>query len=645
MSCDSANVARFLLDGKDPSRIALRMIDRDHTYGELQSVSWEVAKYLRAVGGQKGEPVLLLSDNSFFWVAAYLGILRASLVCVPLPMTISGTDLDYILHTTGARFAFVQARFAMLQRERLRQLRLVSDQEVPGITNTSGFAQIREAQIREPKVREEGVNSCDNLPEVERNDLAALMFTSGSSGKPAGVMVSHGNIIANTESIVQYLALTGIDRIMTVLPFHYCFGTSLLHTHLRVGASLVIEPRFMYPEKVLERMLDAECTGFAGVPSHFQILLGRSSLRKRQFPHLRYVQQAGGHFAPSFVRQLREALPTTQIFVMYGQTEATARLAFLPPEYLDGKPGSIGKAIPGVRLQIVDKWDKEVKPGEIGEIVAEGANVTRGYWDAPEESSVCFRNGKLYTGDMGTVDDEGFIYLVDRAKDFLKCGGERVSCRQIEECLLEFEELAEAVVVGIPDEVLGEAVKAFVVPRDLAHDGLCDRLLAFCEHRMNAHLVPRNIVVLDALPKNANGKVVKQELKKWSTNGDLRPAAGFPPSPLRFVPETREIDQSTLEKRIAAIWTEVLGVSPVAVKDNFFDLGGTSLLATQVLSRIHRAFGADLSVRSFLESPTLAGLALAVVHNNAKGIGQADILRILHELTGSSLRETDLDDV
>jgi acyl-CoA synthetase (AMP-forming)/AMP-acid ligase II/acyl carrier protein len=643
MSCGSANVTAFLLDGKDPTRVALRMIQRDHTYGELQSASWEVAKYLRAAGGQKGEPVLLVSDNSFFWVAAYLGILRAGLVCVPLPMTISGEGLHYILHTTKAHVAFVQARFAVLHKEQLRHVRLVADREVPSLANTSSFAQIRE----------EGVGASGDLPDVERDDLAALMFTSGSTGKPCGVMVSHGNIMANTESIVQYLALTENDRIMTVLPFHYCFGTSLLHTHLRVGASLVIDPRFMYPERVLERMLEAECTGFAGVPSHFRILLGQSSLGKRRFPHLRYVQQAGGHLAPVFVRELRTALPTTQVFIMYGQTEATARLAFLAPESLDGKMGSIGKAIPGVRLRVVDQSDREVKPGEIGEIVAEGANVTRGYWNSPAESSVCFRNGRLYTGDLGTVDDEGFIYLVDRAKDFLKCGGERISCRQIEESLLEFEELVEAAVVGMPDEVLGEAVKAFVVPRDSAHNGLCDRLLAFCKSHMNAQLVPRKIIVLAALPKSANGKVLKQELKKWPTNGDFQPAAHFSPTALlptapgdidqgtsarlthEFIPvEKREIDQSTLEESIAAIWMEVLGISPMAVDDNFLDLGGTSLTAAQVLSRIYKVFGADVSMRSFFESPTLAGLALAVVHNHAKRIDQVDVLRILHELTG-----------
>jgi len=339
------------------------------------------------------------------------------------------------------------------------------------------------------------------------------MFTSGSTGRPRGVMVSHANIMANTESILQYLDLTENDRIMAVLPFHYCFGTSLLHTHLRVGASLVIGSNFVYPEVVLQRMLDAECTGFAGVPSHFQLLLRNSSLRKKRFPHLRYVQQAGGHLAPAYLRELQEALPHTRIFVMYGQTEGTSRLSYLPPDLLEKKLGSIGKGIPGVRLRVLNESGGEVSQGEVGEIVAEGENVAQGYWRVPAESAVSFRNGMLYTGDHATVDHEGFIYIVGRAKDFVKCGGKRVSCRQLEEQLLEFEGLLEAAVVGMPDDILGEAVKAFIVPRTSDSKGLAARILRFCKERLPPQLVPREIVVLDALPKNTAGKVLKQDLR------------------------------------------------------------------------------------------------------------------------------------
>ena len=501
MTGDS-DVTRFLLDGKDAARLALRMMDREHTYGELRSVSLAVAQYLMRAGGKKGDRVLLVSDNSLFWVAAYLGTLRAGLVSVPLPPNIAAPDFDYILQTTEPQFAFVQSRLGASIRDRHQKVALITDQETPSLPDAVTLG----------RLDTDGAHLSGELPNVESHDLAALMFTSGSTGKPHGVMVSHANIAANTESIVEYLHLTASDRIMTVLPFHYCFGTSLLHTHLRVGASLVIDPRFMYPEKVLERMLETECTGFAGVPSHFQILLGKSSLRKKTFPHLRYVQQAGGHLASSFVRELRQVLPTTKIFVMYGQTEATARLSFVPPELLDEKPGSIGKAIPGVKLRVLDECGEDVTQGRVGEIVAEGANVAQGYWRAPEDSAVSFRDGKLYTGDLGTIDEDGFIYVVDRAKDFIKCGGKRVSCRQIEEQLLEFGELLEAAVVGMPHPVLGEAVKAFVVPR-IQSDGFMDRLLLFCKEQLPASLVPQEVVVLDALPKNSSGKVLKQELK------------------------------------------------------------------------------------------------------------------------------------
>jgi acyl-CoA synthetase (AMP-forming)/AMP-acid ligase II len=339
------------------------------------------------------------------------------------------------------------------------------------------------------------------------------MFTSGSTGKPHGVMVSHANIVANTQSIIEYLPLTADDRIMAVLPFHYCFGTSLLHTHLRLGASLVIGSTFTYPETVLQRMIDTECTGFAGVPSHFQLLLHKSSLRKKHFPHLRYVQQAGGHLAPACIRELQRALPKTKIFVMYGQTEGTSRLSYLPPEMLERKTGSIGKGIPGVRLRVLDQRGVPVAPGEVGEIVADGGNVALGYWGAPRESATVFREGRLYTGDLATIDSEGFIYIVGRAKDFVKCGGKRVSCRQLEEQLLEFDPLLEAAVIGIPDDLWGEAIKAFVVPRTADGCELKERVSQFCKERLPPQLVPREIVVLDALPKNSAGKVLKDALK------------------------------------------------------------------------------------------------------------------------------------
>jgi len=499
------NVAGFLLAGKDPGRLALEVGQEKYTYGELRDAAARVAAYLNELAGETGDRVILISDNSFFWVVAYLAILWTGRVCVPLPPSISSQDLEYILRVTNSRLAFLQGGFALKNAACFRNFHVITPGPLDALPCTASqrdFAALCKGSHPVP-------------PPFSLGDvaLAALMFTSGSTGTPRGVMVSHENIVANTDSIVEYLTLTEHDRILAVLPFHYCFGTSLLHTHLRVGASLVVEPRFMYPENILQKILDSECTGFAGVPSHFQILLRSSSLRKKQFPKLRYVQQAGGYLAPSFVRELRDALPETKIFIMYGQTEATARLSYLPPELLDTKVGSVGRGIPGVRLQVLNELGQEVRPGEVGEIVAEGANVARGYWCAPDETAMAFRDGKLHTGDLATVDSDGFIFVVDRIKDFLKCGGQRVSCRKLEEQLLECEDLLEAAVVGVPDDVLGEAAKAFVVFRKSDVDGLKERLLVFCKERMPPQLVPKDIVVLDSLPKNSAGKVLKPTLK------------------------------------------------------------------------------------------------------------------------------------
>jgi len=499
------NVVDFLLEGKDPGRLALRLLNRDHTYGELQRATTQVAQYLSAAGGGTGDRALLIADTSMFWVAAYLGTMRAGLVSVPLPAGIPSSELDYIRQTTAAKIAFVQTGVAV------RNATCFSDMHV--LTDTAGAPLPAVAAQRSFSELGDPIAGTVEPTKAFGADLAALMFTSGSTDRPRGVMISHANIIANTESIIAYLGLTENDRIMAVLPFYYCFGTSLLHTHLKVGGSLVIDPRFMYPEVVLERMIQTECTGFAGVPSHFQILLRSSSIRQKSFPHLRYVQQAGGGLAKAFIQELQQALPRAQIFVMYGQTEATARLSYLPPEYLETKLGSIGRGIPGVLLSVLNERGQQVRAGEVGEIVAEGRSVASGYWCAPEESAVSFREGRLYTGDLATVDEDGFIYIVDRARDFIKCGGERISCRHLADQLLGCESLVEAAVIGVPDEILGEAVKAFVVPRDPQTHGLEEQVRLFSKKHMAPHLVPREIVVLRELPRNSAGKVVKPRLR------------------------------------------------------------------------------------------------------------------------------------
>jgi len=496
------NVADYLLEGHNPARTALLTTNQEYTYGDIRCATGKIADYLTRIGSAKGDRVLLISANNLFWVAGYLGVFRAGLVCVPLPETISHENVDFIRKTTGARIVLAQARRCARLLTAFEGCHLLTDRDIPDV---SGLAS-RESFPRLPETL------MGPAAEVNKRDLAALMFTSGSTGKPRGVMVSHANIIANTESIIEYLELNEQDRMMAVLPFHYCFGTSLLHTHLKVGGSLVLDSRFLYPETILERMLKTECTGFAGVPSHFQILLRTAGLRSKSFPKLRHVQQAGGCLASQFIGKLRDAIPTTRVFIMYGQTEATARLSFLPPALLDTKPGSIGKGIPGVRLRVINDSGQDVSYGEVGEIVAEGENVTQGYWAAPAASAETFQNGRLYTGDLATIDSDGFIYIVDRKKNFLKCGGKRIGIQEIENRMLEFPCITEAAIVGIPDDILGEAPRAFVVRRMPACQSFDGCISSFFKQHFPRDLCPKQIVQLDRLPRNDAGKVNKRSL-------------------------------------------------------------------------------------------------------------------------------------
>ena len=279
----------------------------------------------------------------------------------------------------------------------------------------------------------------------------------------------------------------------------------------------MLNNRFMFPEKVLDDLAEKQCTGLAGVPATYQILLRKTHFAQRQFPALRWLQQAGGKLPDPFLRELRRALPQVKLFVMYGQTEATARLSYLPPERLDDKLGSIGRGLPHTRLEVLRPDGTPVRPGsdEVGEIVASGENVTPGYWNDPEETGRYFRDGKLYTGDMARVDADGFLFLVERGRDFIKAMGNRVSPKEVEEVLAELPQVVESAVIGVADEIWGEAVKAFVVtttPGCLT----ADEVRSHCLERLPNYKVPQYVEFLPRLPKTATAKSTS---RRWPAEG------------------------------------------------------------------------------------------------------------------------------
>ena len=494
------NLFDYLLDNGAPGDPAFIQDGATTTYGELKCMAEAVARSLAESGVSFQERVGILAENSPFWAAAYLGILKTGAIATPLPSRLTADDLGRYSEAIACK-AYCIDNFLLKKYSKF-----IPAESVLVLKNN--IINLK------PETAEQGLKSTAgsfSAPVDPAKDLAALMFTSGSTGQPNAVKVTHQNIRANTDSIIAYLGLKADDRMMTILPFHYCFGTSLLHTHLRAGASLVLNNYFQYVEDVLNEMEETACTGLAGVPSTYQTLLNSNSFRNRRFEALRHVQQAGGKLPDRQITELREILPDhVRIYIGYGQTEATARLSALPPEMLQEKTGSIGKGIPGVTLQVRDKEGNPVEHGQTGEIVAKGENVTAGYLFA-DPSKNPFRDGCLYTGDLAYVDKEGYIFITGREKDFIKPSGYKVMTATIENVILELPEVSETAVKGIPDEQLGEAAKAFVVLKQDRHLTI-DQVQEFCKTKLPAYAVPRRIEFINDLPKNPAGKILKAKI-------------------------------------------------------------------------------------------------------------------------------------
>lgn len=459
------------------------------TYRELYTSCIKIASWLNTKIGQN-KNILILSVNNLFFLKVYLAIIKSGNICIPLDPNIEKDNFEYITRLTDPLVIFLTEDVA--RKQSVGESRCVYPAEIPEIENS---------------------NTIDLFPhEYDREKCAEIIFTSGSTGKPKGVMISHKNLIANTSSIVEYLKLTPDDRMLVVLPFYYCYGLSLLHTHLRIGGSIVFNNSFIFLGGVLKSLVDHKCTGFAGVPSHFQILLRKSdSFKTTHFPDLKYVTQAGGKLAPVFIDEFRQAHPGIRFIVMYGQTEATARLSWLPPEVYDDRKASMGRGIPGVELKVVNEKGEHIKPGETGEVIARGDNIMMGYFQDEEGTKNAIRNGWLYTGDLGTVDEDGYIYLTARSKEIIKVRGKRISPKEIEAVILALPEVIDCTLEGVEDEIEGEMLKATVTVRKDSISSLTrDRLIQHCSKHLALFKVPQLYEFKDDLTISPTGKKIKK---------------------------------------------------------------------------------------------------------------------------------------
>jgi len=493
-----------------PNRVAVHHRNDDVTYEDLAGHAAAVAAWLHAHGLQHGDRVALLIPNSAAFVAAYLGIQAAGGIVVALN---PDTTPHELANTLGdcAPFGVITGLAAEAPLSQVaaklpsvRVLIRTGDKQAGDFPKSWQIAAWADVE-KYPAAQ------LPSDPQVD--DIAQIIYTSGTTGKPKGVTLSHGNVAANCRSIVEYLSLTADDSVLVSLPFFYSYGNSLLFTHLAVGGRLVLATDTVFWNRLLDLMQRQRTTGFSGVPSTYAMLLHKSDFRSRAFPDLRYLTCAGGGLAPAVVERLREVVPNVDLFLMYGQTEATARLSTLMPHEVDTKLGSIGRGIPGVQLSVLDDAATPVQPGEVGEIVASGDNLMQGYWNDREGTDRVIRAEGLRTGDLARIDEDGYIFIVGRKSDIIKSGAYRINPKELEEVILKLPGVSEVAVVGVPDEIQGEAIVAFVVHSANEAETTAPAIFEHCRRHLPRYKMIREVRFVDNLPKTASGKIRKNELR------------------------------------------------------------------------------------------------------------------------------------
>lgn len=497
---------------RSPDRVAVVAGDCRMTYGELEAQANRLARGLLDVGVEPGDRVAVYLDNRIEAVVAIFGILRAGAAFMMINPSTKAGKVRALLARSRARVLILPgAALPVIAStadglEHLRAIISIGAQggDRSGLPTLLDWHGLIGAHSSEPPP----------LRGIDR-DLASLLYTSGSTGEPKGVMLTHLAFEAAVESIVSYLHLSEADVIFNVLPLSFGYGLTQLFPAVRAGARLVLEKSMSFPHETLSRMAAQKATGFAMVPTIATLMLGLD-LSRYDLSSLRYVTNAGAGLPPELTRRFRAALPHVQLYLMYGQAECL-RALYLEPDQIDLRPDSVGRGMPNQELTLVDERGKPVGPNVVGELVVRGAHVMSGYWELPAETAAKLRPGRvpgervLHTGDLFRRDEKGYFYFVARQDDIIKSKGEKVSPREVEDAIYSLDGVLEVAVVGVPDPLLGSAVKAVVVTRPsvvlLARD-----VQRHCASLLEDFMVPTVVEFRDELPKNERGKIDRREL-------------------------------------------------------------------------------------------------------------------------------------
>ncbi|TJV68687.1 MAG: AMP-dependent synthetase [Mesorhizobium sp.] len=499
--------------GRLGDKVALVCNGRRFTYAEIDERSNGMAQCLATAGVQRGDRVMIFADNTVETVISFWAVLKTNaVVCIINPLTKSD-KLDYLLNDCRPAALITDQHLRSVFSEPARNCRSLRQVIVSGPIEDDELGRLPHA------IRWEMTAERTPAAPVRRSidiDLAAIIYTSGSTGEPKGVMLTHSNMTAACSSIASYLELREDEVILNVLPLAFDYGLYQMLMAFRTGARLVLERSFAFPAQILQIIKDEKITGFPGVPTIFASLAELKSLKHHDFSSIRYVTNTAAALPLKHINMLRELFKGARIYSMYGLTECK-RCSYLPPEDLDRKPLSVGIAIPNTEMWIVDDNDQRVEPGIVGQLVIRGATVMKGYWGKPEATARKLKPGPLpgeqvlYTGDYCRMDEEGYLYFIGRSDEIIKSRGEKVSPKEVENVLVNIPGVKEAAVVGVPDELLGQAVKAFVVIEKGRIVG--ERQIQMeCQKRLENFMVPKSIVIVPSLPRTDTGKLKKMAL-------------------------------------------------------------------------------------------------------------------------------------
>lgn len=468
-----------------------------HTYSDIYRQALFLAGFLFRSGVQTGDRILIYLDNSAGYVIAYFAVMLLNAIAVPLNKNLAAETVRHIAAETEPFRIVTNSIYKKRFEEGLAGFAdhfIVDLDNLPGEEHTTG------SELAER------LSGDDELP-------ALILYTSGTTKMPKGVTLTHKNLTANTEAIIVYLGLTEKDSLVAVVDFSYSYGNSLLLTHTKAGGKIIIENRSAYPIKVIEQLEASRASGFSTVGSYLSILLKQGALRPHHLQRLRYITFAGESTSSADLIKLKEMAEHLKIFTMYGQTEATARLSYLEPDLLFEKTGSVGKGVQGVVLRVVTEDGTEVQPGEIGEIVASGDSIMKGYWNNEAATKEVIKNGWLHTGDLAVTDEDGYIYVKGRKDDIIKHLGHRISPVEIEAVINCCEGVLESAVVGAVDQGRTQII-AFVVTENNALS--VDALDAHLKKLLPGFKRPHQYAFIDKLPRTSNGKIKRSDLKNRS---------------------------------------------------------------------------------------------------------------------------------